>query len=146
MANTRFPGKDLHVEIENAASASQILTGVTSVSGLPGETEHYDATAVGDAGRKHVAGLENVTVTIEGWYDNTATTGSQVVLSGLANIRNADTESVLIFGPSGNTSGMEKFTVTVKMKTLEYPASLGDLVKFRCELLVQGAVTHGTFA
>lgn len=145
MAQSRFPGKDLHVEIENAAAASQILTGVTSVTGLPGEVEHYDATAVGDAGRKHVAGLENVTVTIEGWYDNTATTGSQVVLSGLAAVRSADQESVLIFGPIGNTTGMEKFTATVKMKNLEYPATLGDLVKFRCELLVQGQAVAGTF-
>jgi hypothetical protein len=145
MANTRFPGKDLHVEIEDSGSTSRVLTGVTGVTGLPGEVEHYDATAVGDAGRKHVAGLENVTVIIEGWYDNTASTGSQVVLSGLAAVRNADTESVLIFGPSGNTTGMEKFTATVKMKTLEYPATLGDLVKFRCELLVQGQAVASTF-
>ena len=128
MANTRYPGKDLHFAIENAAGASQVLTGVTSVSGLPGETEHYDATAVGDAGRKHVAG-----------------TGSAVVLSGLAAIRNTDNTSAIIFGPYGSTSGYEKFTATVKMKTLEYPASLGDLVKFRTDLLVQGAVAHATF-
>jgi len=145
MANTRFPGKDLHFAIEDAAGTSRVLTGLTSVTGLPGETEHYDATAVGDAGRKHVAGLENVTITIEGWYDNTASTGSQVVLSGLANIRNTDAEKAIVFGPTGNTGGMEKFTATVKMKTLEYPAALGDLIKFRCDLLVQGAVTHGTF-
>jgi|TARA_R110000824_G_scaffold34096_3_gene108842 hypothetical protein len=145
MANTRYPGKDLHFAIENAAGASQVLTGVTSVSGLPGETEHYDATAVGDAGRKHVAGLENVTVTVEGWYDTTSTTGSAVVLSGLAAIRNTDNTSAIIFGPYGSTTGFEKFTATVKMKTLEYPAALGDLVKFRTDLLVQGAVTHGTF-
>jgi len=145
MANTRFPGKDTHFAIADASGTSRVLTGLTSVTGLPGEMEHYDATAVGDTGRKHVAGLANVTITIEGWYDNTASTGSQVVLSGLAAIRNTDAEKAIIYGPSGSTSGMEKFTATVKMKTLEYPAALGDLVKFRCDLLVQGAVTHTTF-
>ena len=145
MANTKYPGKDLHFEIENAAGATQVLTGVTSVTGLPGDMEHYDATAAGDAGRKHVAGLENVTVTVEGWYDTTSTTGSAIVLSGLWAVRNVDQVSAAIFGPYGNTTGFEKFTVQVKMKNLEYPAAIGDLVKFRTELLVQGAVATGTF-
>ena len=145
MANTKYPGKDLYFAIDDSAGALQQLTGVTSVAGLTGDMEHYDATAAGAGGRSHIAGLENVTVTVEGWYDDTATTGSNVVLSALAALRSQDHESGIEFGPKGNSSTFEKIAATVKMKNLEYPAAIGDLVKFRTELLVQGTVAIGTF-
>jgi hypothetical protein len=142
----RYAGKDIHFEIEDASSVSRILTGITSVDGLPGRVEHHDATAVGDNGRKHAPSLENVTVTVEGWYDKTADTGAAVVLSGLAALRSAGQESVIIYGPQGNASTNEKFTATVKMDELTYPGRLGSLVGFRCTLLVQGQAVAGTFA
>ncbi len=145
MTNTKFPGKDLHFEIEDAGSTTRIITGVTGVSGLPGEVEHYDGTSVGDQGRKHVAGLANVTCIVEGWYDTTADTGAQVVFDGLEAVRQADQESAIVYGPKGNSSTFPKHSATVKLKNIEYPATLGDLVKFRAELLVQGIVTTGTF-
>jgi hypothetical protein len=145
MAQTKYAGKDLYFAIDDTAGALQQVTGVTSVTGLPGEVEHYDATAVGDSGRKHIAGLENVTVIVEGWYDDTATTGSKVLFSALAAQRSADLESGISFGPKGNSSGFEKMTAETKLKTIEYPAAMGDLVKFRAELLVQGVVTIGSY-
>ena len=145
MAQTKYPGKDLYFAMDDTAGTLQQITGVTSVTGLPGEVEHYDATAVGDSGRKHVAGLENVTVVVEGWYDDTATTGSKTLLSAAATLRSADTEIGISFGPKGNSSGFEKMTAETKLKTVEYPAALGDLVKFRAEFLVQGVVTIGSY-
>ena len=141
----RYPGKDLYFAIDDTAGTLRQLTGVTSVTGLPGPVDHYEAAAVGDSGHKHVAGLENVRVTVEGWYDDTAATGSKVVLSALAAQRSADLQSSIEFGPKGNSSTFEKMSAEVKMESLEYPAALGDLVKFRTELLVQGVVTIGSF-
>jgi|DEB0MinimDraft_3_1074331.scaffolds.fasta_scaffold03495_4 hypothetical protein len=145
MAVNRYPGKDFYFAIDDTAGTLRQLTGLLSVDGLPGEVEHYDATAVADGGRKHVAGLENVTVTIEGWYDDTASTGTKTVLSALAGQRSNNLESSIEYGPKGNSSGYEKFSAETKMRNLTYPASLGDLVKFRAELLVQGQVTIGSF-
>lgn len=145
MANTKYAGKDLYFAMDDTAGALQQMTGVLSVAGLPGEMEHYDATAVGDAGRSHVAGLENVVVIVEGWYDDTTTTGSAVLLSGATALRSADTKISLVFGPKGNSSGFEKMTMEAKLKTPEYPAALGDLIKFRAEFLVQGVVSIGAF-
>ncbi len=145
MANTKYPGKDLYFAIDDSAGALQQMTGVTSVSGLPGDMEHYDATAVGDSGRSHVAGLENVTVTVEGWYDDTTTTGSKVLLSALAALRSADQESTINYGPKGNSSGFEKHSAEIKLKKVEYPGAIGDLIKFSAEMLVQGTVTIGAF-
>jgi len=146
MAVNRYPGKDLYFAIDDAGGTLRQLTGLTSVSGLPGRVEHHDATAIGDNGRKHSAALENVVVTIEGWYDDTADTGSQIVLSALAAQRGTDLESSIEYGPKGNSSGFEKHSAEVKLDELEYPGRLGDLIGFRATLLVQGAVTIGTFA
>ena len=58
----RYPGKDLYFAIDDSAGTLQQITGITSVSGLPGRVEHHDATAIGDNGRKHASALENVVV------------------------------------------------------------------------------------
>jgi|TARA_R110000787_G_scaffold102984_3_gene209254 hypothetical protein len=141
----RYPGKDLYFAIDDSAGTLQQITGITSVSGLPGRVEHHDATAIGDNGRKHASALENVVVTVEGWYDDTATTGSKVLLSALAALRSADQESTINYGPKGNASSAEKISAETKLDELEYPGRLGDLIGFRATLLVQGTITIGSF-
>ena len=142
----RYPGKDLYFAVDDTGGTQRVLTGVTSVTGLPGQVEHYEAAAVGESGHKHVAGLENVRVTVEGWYDDTGTTGSKQVLSALAGARSEDFLATLTFGPKGGVAGNEKISGEAKLENLEYPAALGDLVKFRAEFLIQGVVTFATFS
>ncbi len=117
---------------------------IDSVDGIPGEREMNDGiTALGDTGRKHIAGLENVTITLEGHYDDTATTGPDAVLGPL---RSDDTARAWDYGPKGKTSTFPKYSGDMKMRSYAITTRVGEVVKWRAELLVQGVVTRGTYA
>ena len=114
---------------------------LTNIDGLPGEVERPETTTLGDEGRKHGRGLENVTVTIEGFFDN-ATSGPDVVLGGL---RGDDTPRNFEYGPEGDIAGSVQYSGTVKLRNYVLTSRVGDMITFRSELLVQGVVTRGSY-
>ena len=117
-------------------------TFLTSIDGLPGEVERPETTALGDDGRRHILGLENVTVTLEGFYDDTVTSGPDETFGGL---RSDDVDRPFQYGPKGSTSGFVRYYGDAKVRNYVITSRVGENVTFRSELLVQGVVTRGTF-
>ena len=113
---------------------------VVSIDGIPGERELNEVTVLGDSGRNHIGGLENVTITLELVYDDTATSGPDVVLSGL---RSDDTARAWDYGPKGGSG--RKYSGTMKLRSYTVMSRVGEIVSARAELLVQGTVTVGTY-
>ena len=53
---------------------------ITEVRGLPGPRSLNEVTALGDSGARFIPGLEDVTITLSGIFDSTATSGPDAVL------------------------------------------------------------------
>ena len=135
-----------------------ISTYLSSVDGLPGEVERPETTALGDRGRRHHRGLENVTITIEGFFDD-ADDGIDEILAGL---RGDDAERPFKFAPNGlgpggsapdilpfanatyrsSANGLIVYSGRFKLRNYMITSRVGETVTFRAELLVQGVVTR----
>lgn len=108
---------------------------INDVTGLPGERNINDATSLSDTGRKWHPGIQNVTFTIAGMYDDTATTGPDVVLGGLFSHTAALTFN---YSPDGTiTYSGECFCTSYELQTV-----VGDMVKFTAGFSVDGTVTR----
>jgi hypothetical protein len=115
---------------------------ITALSGLPGQREMNEVTALGDTGRRHLAGLDDVTVRLEGIWDDTASTGPDAVLGPL---RSDDTARAWDYGPKGTSTGSPKYSGTMKLRSYDIVSRVGDIVVWRAELAVQGAVARGVY-
>jgi len=115
---------------------------LTELSGLPGERELLQQTAIGAGGRERDPGLENGIFRIAGFFDNTATSGPDAVLGPLRTHTSAvDFE----YGPAGSTGGYVKYSGTCWCRRYELTSIPGNLVGFVAEFEVHGQVTRGTF-
>ena len=112
------------------------------VSGLPGPRDLNDVTALGDTGRKHIAGLEDVSITLDLMFSNDAAPGIDAVLGGL---RGDDTARAFDYGPYGLTGGFTKYSGTMKLEDYSLNSAVGELVTGSATLRVQGVVTRGTY-
>ena len=140
-----FNSKDSVFQVTDTGGTLRDLSSfISSVDGLPGERELNEKTALGDAGRKWIGGLENVTVTIEGHFDDTATTGPDAVLGAL---RTHDTAVAFDYGPEGNSTASSdiKYSGTCFVRSYVVSSRVGDIVGWRAELQVDGVVTKGTY-
>ncbi len=116
---------------------------LNEVRGLPGPRTMNPVTALGDAGGKHQPGLEEGSFTIAGMFDNTATTGSDFILSAL---RTHTSAVAFDYGPEGKASGDFKYSGTCWVTNYVVTSRVGSVVEFTCDLVVEGVVTRGTYA
>ena len=115
---------------------------ITEVRGLPGPRALNEVTALGDSGAKFVPGLEDVTITLNGMFDNTATSGPDAVLGPLRTHTSAvDFE----YGPEGSGTGNLKYSGTCWVVSYELRSRVGNLVEWSATLQVEDTVTRGTF-
>ena len=119
-----------------------LSTFITEIGGLPGARALNEATALGDSGATFHPGLENVTISISGHFDDTATTGPEAVLGPL---RTHTAAVAFSYGPKGSTSGFLKYSGTFWVTELAVDSSVGSLVAWSSSLQVEGTVTRGTF-
>ncbi len=139
----KFNSKSSVFQITDTGSTLRNISAyMSSIDGVPGERELSEVTALGDGGRKYIGGLENVVITIEGHFDDTATTGPDAVLGPL---RVDDTARAWDYGPEGTASGSVKYSGTMRLRRYELSSRVGDIVGWRAEIQVDGTVTRGTY-
>ena len=137
-------GKDAVFKLDDSGGTLRTLTSyVDNVSGLPGGRDLAEVTAFGDGGTKSIPGLQDVSFTIKGHFDSTASTGPNAVLNGL---RTATATATFEYGPEGGTTGKVKFSGECWLTEYEVEAEVDDKVSFTAEFQVDGTVTSGTFS
>jgi hypothetical protein len=137
-------GKDAVFKLDDAAGTLRTLSQyVDNVSGLPGGRDLSEVTAFGDQGTRHIPGLQNVSFSISGHFDSTATTGPHTVINSL---RTATATATFEYGPEGGTTGKVKFSGECWLTEYTAEASVGDKVSFSAEFQVDGVVTTGAFS
>ena len=115
---------------------------VTDVRGLPGPRTLNEVTAIGDSGARFIPGVQDVTITLSGIFDSTATSGPDAVLGPL---RTHTSAVDFVYGPEGSGTGDVKYSGTCWVATYELRSRVGKLVEWSATLQVEGTVARGTF-
>ena len=127
---------------DSGGTVRDISADLTSVDGLPGEREMQDHTTLGATGRQHLPGLDNITISLEGFFDDTASTGADVVLSGLRGF--TTNSSAFVLSPVGTTAGKRKISGVGWVSTYTTSPKVGELVPFKATITVDGSLTIGS--
>ncbi len=138
-----FDSKASRFLIDDTGSVQRDLSAyIAEVRALPGPRNLNEVTALGDSGTRFIPGLEDVTIVLNGIFDNTATSGPDAVLGPLRTHGSAvDFE----YGPEGAGSGDVKYSGTCWVLSYELRSRVGNRVEWSAALQVEGAVTRGTF-
>ncbi len=102
----------------------------------------------GTAHKTRIAGQRDSKVTLTLRWDPTATTGPATVLGALAfngGVKTSLVAPTAIYGPSGSTNGMVKYTGTAIVSNFKPGSKLGSAVEFTCDLEAAAAWTATTF-
>ena len=144
-----FDSKVAKFFLEDTGGTERDLSAyITEIGGLPGARALNEATALGDSGATFHPGLENVTISISGQFDDTGTTGPEAVLGPL---RTHTAAVDFKYGPKGNTSGFLRYAGLTSasggcwVTEFTVDASVGSLVMWSASLQVEGVVARGTF-
>lgn len=138
-------GKDSVFSVEDSAATTlrDLSTNLTNVA-FGRANDNHDNTAFGAEGHTFINGLTNGTITLTGWADTTASTGTLTVLDSLVGL---DATTVgWEYGPLGSATGAVKYTGECVLSSLDVSDPVADLVSFTCQLQISGNVTKGTYA
>jgi predicted secreted protein len=106
------------------------------------EVSTAETTTFGSGSRSYVAGLKDGTVSLSGFFDDTATTGADVVLNNA--LGNA-TNPILTVGLSGATIGKKAKLAEIIETSYEITGNFDDAVTAAIEMQVNGGVDNGIF-
>lgn len=115
----------------------------TTQSELKRAADKSETTAYGSTGHEYAddEGLKAHSFTCSGWYDKTATTGTEGVLGG------QEGQNLAIeYGPEGSTTTKVKHSFTAHLDDFTITAPVADIVKWSATFTVSGEVTTGTYA
>lgn len=138
-------GKDSVFSVEDSAASTlrDLSTNLTNVA-FSRANDNHDTTAFGAEGHTFINGLTNGTITLTGWADTTASTGTLTVLDSLVGL-----DAITVgweYGPLGNGTGAVKYTGECVLASLDVSDPVADLVSFTCQLQISGNVTKGAYA
>jgi hypothetical protein len=139
-----YHGKDASFKLEDSAGTTlrDLSSNLTNIAwGRQNDT--HDTTAFGAEGHTFITGLTNGKITITGWTDYSATTGTMTVIDSLVGL-----DAVTVgfeFGPHGSTTGNAKYTGECILESVDVSDPVADLVSFVAVLQISGDVTKGVF-
>ena len=140
-----FNSKTSTFELDDTGAVQRDISAfINSIEGLPGPRNLSEVTALPDTGSKWIPALENVIITLGGLWDNTATTGLDVIIGAL---RTFETNAVdFEYGPEGNSAGDFMYTGTCWVTDYRIVSRVGDTVVWTATLQVEGVVTRAAHA
>lgn len=127
---------------DSGGSLVDISAYLTNID-FPQDVDIPDTTTFGNTTRQRdVVGLIDNKVSIQGFWDPTASTGPDVVI--LANVGKSTTASVE-YGPAGSTAGYVKRTCEVRLTSYKITSAVDGVCSFTADFVVDGAITNTTF-
>lgn len=138
-------GKDSYFSLEDSGGSTlrNLSPHINNVT-FSRSNDTHDTTTYGQEGHTFIAGLTNGTISVDGFWDDTASTGSATVLDSLVGL-----DAVTLgfeYGPEGNANGAVKYSGECILASLDYADPVADLVTFSAQLQISGTVTVGTFS
>lgn len=133
--------KDSALKLDDSGGTLRDISAYVTNVDFPQEAAPLESTVFGKAARTRIAGLKDASVSIQGNWDSTVTTGPDAILSGIVGKIGS-----FEFGPEGSTTGKVKYSGEALCTSYRVSAPVDGIVSFTAELLLDGAVTRGTFA
>ena len=135
-----FDSQSSFFQLDTTAGAQVDLSSViTEISGLPGPRNLNDVTALGDAGRKSIPGLEDVTISLSGISDDKVA-GKLDVLMGPLRVHTSAVD--FEYWPEGNGNG-DAYYGTCWVENYEITSRVGSHITWSATLRVEGIVNRG---
>ena len=128
---------------ETGGPQRDISVDINEISGLPGQRNLSEVTALPDTGTKWIPGLENVQITLAGLFSDTTGAGGDALLGVL---RTATAAVDFEYGPEGNSAGDMMYTGTCWVTDYQITSRVGNTVAWRATLQVEGVVTRAAHA
>ena len=135
-------GKDSSFKLEDSAGTTlrDLSANLTNI-GWSRKNETHQTTAFGAEGHTYIAGLTDGKITITGWTDYTATTGTMTVVDSLVGL-----DAITVgfeYGPHGTTTGFAKYTGECVLESVDVSDPVADLVSLVAVLPITGDVVKG---
>lgn len=128
---------------DSSASTLRILDPYLNNVAFSRSNDTHDDTVFTKEGHTFQTGLTNGKITIDGFWDKTASTGAATVLDGLVGL---DTTTLgFEYGPEGRTAAQVKYSGECILESLDYSSPVADLVTFTATLQISGDVTKGVW-
>jgi hypothetical protein len=102
--------------------------------------DSHDVTTFGKNSKVYAPGLKDGTASIEGIYDNTASTGPGAVLRPLIGAAAVE----LVYEPEGTGASKPIATVDVLVTSYEESAPVADMITFTAELQLSDDIVDTT--
>ena len=131
----KYGSKDLKIEVDNSSDTlvdlSQYITGI---NGVTVEAILEEGTAFGDTWVEQLftGNKQTSAITLDGFYDDTASTGPDVILNALGSTR-----TLKVTWGSTKTTSVEAVITSYSRNPVRK-----ELTKFQCVLTPTGTVTE----
>lgn len=125
----------VHSKVTIVKVGSNDLSAFVKSSEFSQESDVHDVTTYGSASKVYQSGLKDASVTLEGFYDTSAT-GPRKILQPLI----GGATQTFTRQPEGLGTGKPQDVVTVVVKTYEESAPVGDMITWKSELQCTGDV------
>jgi len=140
MAVTHGSGAVLKLD-DDGGTLRDVSAAINSVD-FSEAVELAEDTAFGDTAKSYIVGLRDASFSVQGLWDDAATTGSYTVLASLIDGYTGSFE----YGPEGGGSGDIKYYGECICTNFSTSSPVGDIVTFNADFQVTGAVSRGTFS
>lgn len=127
---------------DTGAVLRDITPYIVAIDGLPGRRELAESTNLASTGREWYPTVQSATITLELLWSDDALVGSDTVLGPL---RTHGSAVAFDYGPEGKSGGDIKYHGDLWVDDFVITSRVGDLIKARCVLMVNGAITRTTY-
>ena len=143
MPNPPFDARDSKfIIIDSDGSSTRDLSAFLTGVDFPMQRELIDTSKIGDSGHTWTPSLQNNTFVLEGLYDNTATSGPDVVLT---NILGMTTATTFVYAPTGTATDQiplnRQIAGSCWIRSYNPTGRVATVISFRAEGAVEGVVT-----
>jgi len=129
---TNFHGKVTVVKLNNVDYSA-----FANSTDFKDATETHENTTYGRDRKTYAAGLGDGTVSVGGFYDNTAVSGPRALFKPL---KAAGTAVPFTYRPEGTGAGKAQSLVNVIVSSFEESSPVGDMVTWTAELQMTGVL------
>ena len=130
-------------QINDGTALRDISPYITSIDGLPGAKQLREVTALGATGTAWKQAIENIVITLELMWSDDATVGPDTVFRL---VRALTAYTAWDYGPEGKVAPSQKYYGSCWLLDYTIQSRVGDIVRAKVQLQVEGALSIGAYA
>jgi hypothetical protein len=136
-------GKNAYLQLDSGAGSLVDLSTYIDDISFPEEISADETTTFGAGSKTYTVGLADAKLSVSGKYD----AALDAHMSGVLTAQKAGTlaSASFVFGPSGSTTPGPKYTGEAILTSFEVSPKVSDVITWKADLQVTGAVTRSTF-